>query len=243
MSKQIALLLVLIGCQFPKVLAGSEVKPAEVRAPTLKVKPIEYAVKDYRGLFKIKELSKDLIEMHLKIYEQHVKSLNRSIAQLAALRMGGQAEGFSYVLLKRQMASEWNGMRLHELFFDQLGGEEKLNMEGALYQMLSTSFGSFESWKKDFMRLSASAESGWVVAGYDPIESQVFNIWLDAQNQVALVGTVPLLVLDVEEHAYLPQFGLDRQKYLQTFFNKLKWGVIEQRFSGNGSSIDAVSRQ
>ena len=113
----------------------------------------EYKPKDFSHLIGMKGFSKDQLEMHFKLYEGYVKNANLLQQKLGDLSKGGQDRGPEYAGLKRMYGWEWDGMRLHELYFGSLGGDGKPDKNSEIYKALSDGFGSYDAGEKILLRL------------------------------------------------------------------------------------------
>jgi Fe-Mn family superoxide dismutase len=184
----------------------------------------DYAVRDYSHLIGMPGFSDELLKMHFKLYEGYVKNGNDLLAKLK------MATGYEYGALKRRLGWELDGMRLHELYFDNLGGNGQVDKKSALYTALNSQFGSFENWKKDFISTGSMRGIGWAILYLDPEENKLINVWINEHDVGHLAGGKPLLVMDVFEHAYMPQYGLDKAKYIEAFFNNINWAVVSSRY-------------
>lgn len=191
-----------------------------------------YTAKNYSYLFEMKGFSENLLQMHFKLYEGYVKNAN----DLFALLQTVDPKSYEYGALKRRFGWEFDGMRLHELYFDNLGGTGKINPKGPLFLSLVSQFGSYENWKKDFIATGTIRGIGWSVLYLDPLDGRLINTWINEHDVGHLVRGVPILIMDVFEHAYMPQFGLDKLAYIDVFFNNLDWELLESRFSEVGKS-------
>jgi len=116
---------------------------------------------------------------------------------------------------------------LHELYFDNLGLDRGQPGEEIAYY-LRRSFGSVENWIQDFCALGLAAR-GWGILAFDLDEREARNFLQDAHNVGVITHTVPLLVLDVYEHAYFIDYMTDRKGYLNTFFRNIDWNVVNNR--------------
>ena len=125
-----------------------------------------------------------------------------------------------------------NGIYLHERYFENmtresLGGPDK---ESPLYQRITEAFGSYAKWEKDFRSVTSIRGVGWVVTVYDPRSGLMMNTWVDEHQIGHVIGTAPIIVVDLWEHAMLLDYGSNREKYLDAFLNVLEWGTISARF-------------
>jgi Fe-Mn family superoxide dismutase len=121
-------------------------------------------------------------------------------------------------------------MRLHELYFGNMGNGGKALAEGRLKQQIVKDFGSVEAWEKDFRASGAMRGIGWVVLAFDPVAQRLFNVWINEHDVGHLAGSVPLLVMDVFEHAYMIDYGLKRADYIEAFFKAVDWAEVGKRF-------------
>jgi Fe-Mn family superoxide dismutase len=90
-------------------------------------------------------------------------------------------------------------------------------------------FGSYDKWAADFKATGAMRGIGWAVLFEDPQTGRLFNVWINEHDVGHLAGGQPLLIMDVFEHAYLPDYGLKRGEYIQAFFDNIDWKAVEGR--------------
>jgi len=140
----------------------------------------------------------------------------------------GKTGAPEYAELKRRMGFEFNGMRLHELYFDNLGGKTLSNVESKFTQKSRRVFGSYEAWEVDFKAVGAMRGIGWVVL-YEDWNGQLFNQWINEHETGHLAGCTPVLVMDVFEHAYMLDYQLKRADYITAFFKNINWENVEKR--------------
>ncbi|MCX7831563.1 MAG: Fe-Mn family superoxide dismutase [Actinobacteria bacterium] len=190
----------------------------------MEIKPIEFS----ELLGKV-PLSEELLKNHLKLYEGYVTNTNLLMKKLEEIRLSGNALSPEFAELKRRFAWEWNGVRLHELYFENLGGNGDKSLAPRVVDIIKGAFGSFESFKEDLIATAKMRGIGWVVTYFDPHTNNVFNAWINEHNESHLAGLKPLIVLDVFEHAYMLDFGINRPDYINTIFDNLNWMVIESR--------------
>ncbi len=186
-----------------------------------------YTAKDYSHLIGIPGFSDKLLQMHFKLYEGYVKNTNELLEKLKTV----DPNSYEYGALKRRIGWEFDGMRLHELYFGNLGGKIPLNPKGPLYQALVKQWGSYDAWKKDFIATGTIRGIGWALLYLDSEENRLYNVWINEHDTGHLVKAKPVLIMDVFEHAYMPQFGLDKLKYIDAFFQNIDWEVVNQRYT------------
>ncbi len=193
------------------------------QAPKTKVVSADYLVQDYSYLYGMPGFSDDLLKMHFQLYQGYVKNTNFLLNRMKELESQDRDQTYDYGALKRRFGWEWDGMRLHELYFENLGGHAPLDKSTPLFQRIVKDFGSYDAWKKNFMATGMIRGIGWVVLYCDPQSGRLMNTWINEHDLGHLAGGSPLLVMDVFEHAYITQYGLDRGKYIQAFFDNIDW--------------------
>ncbi len=189
-----------------------------------------YAAKDFTNLYGMDGFSKDLLSMHFKLYAGYVKNTNTLRQKLAQMSADGKDTSLDFSGLKRMYGWEYDGMRLHEYYFENLGGKGSLSSKTDLYKALANQFGSYEKWKKDFEATGSIRGIGWAILYLDLRTGKLTNAWINEHDLGHLAGATPLLVMDVFEHAYITEYGLDRGKYIEAFFKNINWDVVQKRF-------------
>jgi superoxide dismutase, Fe-Mn family len=175
-------------------------------------------------------LSQKLLESHHQNnYGGAVKRLNAIRAQLAGLDMTAAA-GFVLNGLKREELIATNSMLLHELYFASLGSCAA-QMTPACALALTANFASVERWRAEFaaMGKALGGGSGWVLLSFQPREGTLVNQW-SADHTHALAGGVPILALDMYEHAYHLDYGADAAAYVEAFMARIDWERVYQRY-------------
>jgi len=159
--------------------------------------------------------------------ENRLEELGRNI-----VRAGGNSGNTIYSELRGLKDGETyavNGVYLHEWYFEILGGDGKLENAPELVDTLTESYGSIESFIKYFSEC-AMASRGWTVLAWDTKESRLWIYNCDAHNQGGVWGALPIIVLDVYEHAYSMDYGADRQAYLKAFWKNFNWTTANGLF-------------
>lgn len=209
--------------------AEQENKPSVTAPVTTK-----YQVKNYEHLIgHVPGLDDALLKMHFKLYEGYVNNTNTILDKLQVLVSTGQNRTPEYAALKRILGWEFDGMLLHEYYFENLGGTTPLDTKDPLYQKMQQDFGGYDQWKLDFVSTGLMRGIGWVVAYVEPKNGRLVNEWINEHDLGHLAGANPVLIMDVFEHAYITQFGLDRNKYIEVFFNNINWEAASKRFAKN----------
>jgi len=188
-----------------------------------------YNAKDYGKLVGMNGFSEALIKNHFALYQGYVTNTNKVWDALQAILKEGKTAGPEYAELKRRFGWEFNGMRLHELYFDNLGGKGTISKSGKLAKLLPGAYGSVEAWEKDFRATGAMRGIGWVVLYQDDTNGWFFNQWISEHDGGHPAGCRPILIMDVFEHAYMLDYGLKRADYIEAFFKNINWDAVEAR--------------
>jgi len=194
-----------------------------------KERSMTYTAKDFSFLLGMKGFSDTLLKNHFTLYQGYVTNTNKVLDLLAALLKDGKQGTPEFAELKRRLGWEFNGMRLHELYFSNLGGDGDWGKSPELTKRVVAQFGSVEACANDFMAVAAMRGIGWAVCYEDPETGLIINQWINEHDVGHPAGCNPLLILDVFEHAYMTDYGIKRADYLTAFFNNLKCEVVEQR--------------
>ena len=211
--------------------AAARALPAAARGPAIpKEGPnMNYSPKDYAKLLGLPGFSETLLKNHFTLYQGYVANTNKVLDILGLMAKDGKAGTPEYAELKRRLGWEFNGMRLHELYFENLGGKEPLDPAGNLGRRIAEQYGDVDSWEKDFRATAAMRGIGWVVLYEDPANGRLMNFWINEHDVSHPAGCVPLLVLDVFEHAFMIDYGLKRADYIAAFFKNIDWAAVGSR--------------
>ncbi len=188
-----------------------------------------YIAKDYASLIGMAGFSETLLKNHFTLYNGYVTNVNKVMDILAAMVKEGKIGMPEYAELKRRMGFEFNGMRLHEYYFGNLGGKSALDKSGKLGKKLSADFGSYENWEKDFKGTGTMRGIGWAILYQDNVTGQLLNQWINEHETGHPAGCAPILIMDVFEHAFFTDYGLKRVDYIEAFFKNINWSVVENR--------------
>jgi Fe-Mn family superoxide dismutase len=174
-------------------------------------------------------LSERLIRSHWENnYGGSVKALAVVKERLAEALENKDMTPYVYNDLKREHLLRTGSVVLHELYFDNLGGDGK--PDAAARTALASAFGTYDTWETEFRRMGAGlgGGSGWVLLGYNLHTGQMENYWLwDHMHGPA--ATMPLLVMDMYEHSYQMDFGAATAKYIDAFFVNIRWEALLER--------------
>lgn len=193
----------------------------------METKPLPFS-KELNGI------SKRTLEIHHdKLYAGYVKKTDEISEKLKAIVNSGQFEGnATYSELRALKDAETfavNGVYLHEWYFDVLGGDGDWKEAPELSKALEEKWGSVENGIKYFSACAMAAR-GWSVLAWDTKANKLKHYNGDAHNQGGVWGAIPIIVLDVYEHAYFIDFGSDRKAYIEAFWKNFNWQVTEEMF-------------
>lgn len=188
-----------------------------------------YTARDYSNLVGIEGFSETLLKNHFTLYQGYVANTNRLLDSLALMLKEGKTGTPEYAELKRRLGFEFNGMRLHEYYFENLGGKAVMNKSERLGKKLAEDFGSYEDWERDFKGTGTMRGIGWAILYQDNITGRLINQWINEHETGHLAGGIPILVLDVFEHAFMIDYGLKRADYIETFFKNINWDKVGSR--------------
>ncbi|MBA3431139.1 MAG: superoxide dismutase [Actinobacteria bacterium] len=181
----------------------------------------------------LKGISKKTMEDHQKLYAGYAKKANECRKILQDFDYG-EIEGNQVYSPLRSVSVDYTfallGFKNHELYFGHLGGEGG-EPTGQFAELIAAELGSVDRWKQA-VRKAASAARGWVMVGYDLNDGSIFNYIMDSQNLWAVYNMVPVLALDVYEHAYAADFGATpdgRKAYVEAFFENLDWDHVNRQ--------------
>jgi Fe-Mn family superoxide dismutase len=188
-----------------------------------------YQSKDYNRLLGMEGFSDTLLKNHFTLYQGYVTNTNKLMEGLNQLLKEGKTGTAEYAELKRRLGWEFNGMRLHEYYFENLGGKGGIDKGGKLVQKLVESFGSYEAWEKDFRATGSIRGIGWAVLYQDILSGKFINFWINEHEMGHPAGGMPILIMDVFEHAFMIDYGLKRADYIEAFFRNINWTEVEKR--------------
>ncbi|HWG96722.1 MAG TPA: Fe-Mn family superoxide dismutase [Nitrospira sp.] len=194
-----------------------------------KYEPRSYDLHDLHGI------SDRTLAMHFKLYEGYVKETNNLTARIHQLVEDGkvdQEEMPVYSELKRRYGFEYNGMVLHEYYFDNLmaHGSPDPGAHSSFRRAAESSFGTYEAWKGDFIGVGKMRGVGWAVCYLNPYNGTLTNHWITLHETGNVAGFAPVLVMDVWEHAFILDYKpSERVSYIEAFFSNINWKAVEHR--------------
>lgn len=188
-----------------------------------------YTAKEYSHLIGMQGFSENLLKNHFTLYQGYVTNTGKVLDTLQQMRTDGKTGTPEFSELYRRLGWEFNGMRLHELYFENLGGSGGIGQQGRLAAQLAASFGSVEAWEKDFRGVGATRGIGWAVLYQDVANGRLLNFWINEHDTGHPSGCTPILIMDVFEHAFMLDYGLKRPDYIEAFFMNVNWRAAEER--------------
>jgi Fe-Mn family superoxide dismutase len=182
-------------------------------------------------------ISDQTLEMHFKLYEGYVTNTNTLTERIAAILSDGkvdQEEMPAYSELTRRLGFEYNGMVLHEYYFGNMkrqgGGDAARGSK--FREAVERSYPGYDIWKTDFTGIGKMRGVGWAICYLDPNTGHISNHWITLHETGNVSGFVPLLVMDVWEHAFLLDYKpADRPKYIEAFLSNVDWDSVETRLN------------
>ena len=188
----------------------------------------------------LKGISDETLEMHFKLYEGYVKETNNLTERITEFIKDGnvdQEEMPAYSEFTRRLGFEYNGMVLHEYYFDNLqsgGGTGDPAKSSQFVKAAEATFGSYDIWKADFVGIGKMRGVGWAICYQNPANGRLSNHWITLHETGNVAGFNPILVMDVWEHAFLFDYKpADRPKYIEAFFSNINWTAVEERLKKN----------
>ncbi|MEW5744930.1 MAG: Fe-Mn family superoxide dismutase [Nitrospirota bacterium] len=188
-----------------------------------------YTANDYSKLIGMEGFSETLLKNHFTLYQGYVTNTNKLLDSLAALLKDGKESTPEYAEMKRRLGWEFNGVRLHEFYFENLGGNGSIDKNGKLAARMAEDFGSYESWEKDFKAAGAMRGIGWTALYQDSRTGKLMNFWINEHDTGHPSSCNLILIMDVFEHAFMIDYGLKRADYIAAFFKNINWAAAEAR--------------
>lgn len=188
-----------------------------------------YVAKDYSHLLKMSGFSEALLKNHFTLYQGYVANTNKVLEAIEKLSKEKQFSTPEFAELKRRLGWEFNGMRLHEFYFENLGGDGVLKQDSRLYKKIVEDFGSYENWMQEFKATGSMRGIGWVALYQDPVNGKLINFWINEHDVSHPAGANLILIMDVFEHAFMLDYGLKRADYIEAFFKNINWAEAEKR--------------
>ena len=180
-------------------------------------------------------ISNETLAMHFKLYEGYVTNTNTYNQRIADMIGSGELDATqtaAFSEIKRRFGFEYNGMVLHEYYFEnmQKHGTGDPTSNDAFMAAAEASFGSYDVWKADFVNTGKMRGVGWAACYQDPSNGAISNHWINLHETGNVAGYKPILIMDVWEHAFIKDYApVDRPKYIEAFFSNINWTVVNSR--------------
>jgi len=190
---------------------------------------VSYQVRPF-DLSGVQGLSKKAIDLHLGLYKTYVEQLNNLLEQSPERTAG--AEPLTLDGYNRRFAFEYNGVALHQLFFEQLAGKHRQPRSDGVFLEALQDYGDFAGWKSSIEALAKTRGVGWVLTLRERGAERLHNCWIDL-HQLSLPANCEIVfALDLWEHAYMIDFSpAQRADYVKIILDNVDWPVLDQRFA------------
>lgn len=186
---------------------------------------MSYQEKEYSNILNINGLSSELLKNHFDLYRGYITNTNKLAEELVSL----SKDSVSYAELNRRFGWEFNGMRLHELYFENISTNPcAIDACPDIFNKIQLDFGSYDKWREDFKATALMRGIGWVILYHDRWQDRLFNVWIEEHSNGHLAGCRPLLVIDLFEHAFMPA-GVRKPDYVDIILNSFDWSSAESR--------------
>lgn len=228
-------------------VSSATVKESVKTEPKTVSKVISEALNVVSRTFPLKteKLSGTTKSSHENLYHGYVDAFNKTSSALdAAARDQAKSSASAFRSLKDDETYNLNAIKLHELYFANISDvASEISMDSIPFMKLARDFGTFEKWQFDFMACAMSARNGWAVTVFDPYKNVFMNCVVDGHTGNVPFFTIPIIVLDVWEHAYFKDYADDKKSYIINMMRELNWDVIEARMAAlDTCKLDVVYR-
>lgn len=178
-------------------------------------------------------LSEETKRAHEQLYQGYVEKFNRTSSGIDGANIHeANSNRSDYRSLKVDEVFNFNAMKLHELYFNNISDlTSEISIDALPYMRLSRDFGTFEKWQFDFMAACRSSRNGWGMVVFEPYKNVYMNVIVDLHNINIPVGTIPVLVIDMWEHAYYSDYQNNKDDYLVSMMREINWNVVEARMA------------
>jgi Fe-Mn family superoxide dismutase len=219
----------VLGCATP-ASAQDPPAPGPHDAPAGGAGPLRYTARDYAHLRGLRAITDEQVEVHLQLYRGYVTRTNALLDALDAERAAGAPDA-AHQELRRRLGFEWDGMRLHELYFDNLAKDAApLAADAPFAKAVTATWGSVDAWRAELLSTAKLPGVGWVVTWKDGASGALWNGWIDDHERGHPAGATPLLVIDIWEHAWsVYRRPTERAKYLDDVLANVAWDVVGRR--------------
>ncbi len=187
---------------------------------------------------KMPKLNPQLLDIHIKLYEGYVQQVN-----FIDESSNKSSDPFMKQSLRKQYGFEYDGMRLHELYFGQLGGKGDGKLKVRILNKIIEQYGSVENFILEVKSYAKTRGIGWVILFGDINNGELKLSWIQEHEKGFLSGWVPVVVVDLWEHAYISQFALNKDSYVDLCFEYIDWNVVNLRYTNGCKSTKTAYKK
>ncbi|HOA73965.1 MAG TPA: superoxide dismutase [Phycisphaerae bacterium] len=168
---------------------------------------------------------------HDRHHQSYVDGLNRAISHEKQLQAGAEIDADRLAGIQRDLSFNAGGHLLHTVFWAVMGSGQDNRPMGQIAEAINAQFGSFDSFRNLFTKVAVGVKgSGWAAMMYEPVGDRLFIYQINEHDAHLAPGAIPLLPLDVWEHAYYLKYGPARAEYVQAWWNVVNWNVVDESF-------------
>jgi Fe-Mn family superoxide dismutase len=202
------------------------------QAPKFKLPPLGYAYDALEPNY-----SAELLELHYAGHHQaYVDGLNKTLAALAEIRDQGDYARINQ--LEKDLAFHYSGHVMHSIFWRNLEPNQGSQPSGQLESRIQAAFGSTDAFRRQFGAAGVALQgSGWVALSWETIRGTLLIEQVHDHQDRSAMATVPLLVMDMWEHAYYLQYRNKKEKWIVAFWEMVNWADVARRFD-NAVCVD-----
>ncbi|MBN2406188.1 MAG: hypothetical protein JXJ19_00665 [Elusimicrobia bacterium] len=186
-----------------------------------------YTEKEYTDIFGMYGFDRYTAENHYEKYRLYVQKGNELYRKLDEMRSSSSMGTAEYAKLRDEFNRTVRDIKLHEYYFQNLGGAGRLDWDSPVYKSIEKNYGTFDCWKADFINTGMDKGNGWVILCQYNDTKQLVNVWVDENGAGFPVDARFIVVMDMYDHAY--KAGTDRKKYIEAFINNIKWDTVSKR--------------
>lgn len=176
-------------------------------------------------------ISKKQVDVHLALYQGYVKHTNLILEKIEKLRAEDATEN-AYLIneLRRRLGFEFDGMRMHEYYFDQLEGGASAITSGTFATLAEEKYGSWDNFISHLHEVAGTRGIGWVVVYYDQNINSLHTAFVNDHELGQLSGLPIMLAIDLWEHAFMVDYvPAEKKTYVEAFLANVNWSVVEAR--------------
>jgi len=169
---------------------------------------------------------------HLELYDKYIEDFNRISAEIDTVdRLDVNSNHSRFRDLKIDETCNMNAVYLHDLYFANISDlHSEIPMDSLSYMRLSRDFGSFDEWQRDFIACCLASRCGWAITYLNTFTQSYMNCPIDLHSLNVPVGSYPVIVMDMWQHAYYRDYLNDVKTYTYGMMKQLNWNIIEDRF-------------